>query len=116
MKGEPWWPLTGLPESTAQAPSAATWPDLDFDPAPHYERLTIPILCFFGETDMWTPVDDTVRMWREAVDRGGHEPPTVVRLDGCGHEPALHEGGPVHPRYEEALLDWLDARAAAPAS
>ncbi|MEV0648214.1 alpha/beta hydrolase [Phytomonospora sp. NPDC050363] len=108
VKDEPWWPLLGYPERVPAALPGELWPDLDFDIAPAYERLAAPVLCFYGETDEWTPIDDSVRVWAETRARGGHEPATVVRLPGCDHEPWVGDG--VHPEYERVLGDWLAER------
>lgn len=113
VKGQPWWPLLGYPETAPEGVPGEQWPDMDFDIAPHCERLKAPVLCFFGETDEWTPIEDSLRMWRETGERGGDGGRgglTVVRLDGCDHEPVLD--GAVHVGYERALVGWIEERVA----
>lgn len=82
------------------------WPDMDFDPAPIFALVKVPVLLFYGEEDEWQPIDASVAAWRAT----GNPDLTVVRLPGTAHAPTL--GGvkdiaKVSPDYERTLVSWL---------
>lgn len=110
VAARPWFPLVYLPRALPDQPG--TWRDMDFDPVPVFARVSCPVLLFYGTTDAWVPIDDSVAAWRRAT-AGAADPPTVCRLDGCDHYPTLGEGtslDSISPQYTAALLSWLDAR------
>jgi pimeloyl-ACP methyl ester carboxylesterase len=90
----------------AELPQDATWHDIDFDPRPHIERVRCPIHLFYGTDDEWTPVERSIRAWREATTHSV-APLTVTELLGLGHAPVDPSDGSVAAAYETALLDWL---------
>ena len=82
----------------------------DFDPRPRLERVAVPLLATFGADDPIVPVDESVRVFREAV------PPellTVAVFRGAGHRPADAHG------YLETLSSfvkgWSSGASSAPA-
>ncbi len=85
----PWFPHAHVP--TCLPALAGAWPEMDFDPVPVFTRLSGPVLVFFGETDEWMPVEDSVAVWQRAG-AGGTAAVTVVRLPGCQHLPTLNQG------------------------
>jgi pimeloyl-ACP methyl ester carboxylesterase len=88
---KPWGELAGLPPCFR---GPGTWPDMDFDPVPVYERINCPVLAVWGEADPWIPVDVSEAALRRAVgDRL-----TVLRLPATGHGPDVTDR-----RYEVAL-------------
>jgi uncharacterized protein len=99
----PWFPLLTMP---AELPRDATWRDIDFDPRPYIERVRCPVHLFYGTQDEWTPVEPSIRAWREPTARSG-TPLTVTELPGLGHAPVDPSDGSVASAYETALLDWL---------
>jgi pimeloyl-ACP methyl ester carboxylesterase len=103
----PWFPLAFLPR---EVPEPGTWTDMDFDPEPVFAALTCPVLLCYGETDAWTPIEESLAVWRRAA-RAAEL--TVARLAGCDHTPTLNEAQDldgVSPQYEQALLSWLNRR------
>ncbi|MGC4803657.1 alpha/beta hydrolase [Micromonospora sp. DT233] len=105
----PWFPLAYVPRELPDRPG--TWRDMDFDPVPVFARVSCPTLLFYGATDGWVPIDDSVTAWRRAT-AGAAVAPTVCRLDGCDHYPTLDQGetlDDISPQYEAAMLSWLDA-------
>jgi uncharacterized protein len=105
----PWFPLAFLPR---QLPEPGSWADLDFDPEPVIATVSCPVLLCYGETDAWTPIEESLAVWRRAARDADL---TVARLAGCDHAPTRHEGdtaASISPQYERILLDWLDARRA----
>lgn len=104
----PWFPLVYLPRELPDAPGS--WVDMDFDPEPVLAKLSGPVLLCYGETDAWTPVEQSLDVWRRAA-RDAEL--TVARLAGCDHTPSLggrEELAGVSPEYERVLLDWLGRR------
>jgi len=105
LADRPWFPLAYV---RRRLPGPGAWPELDHDPAPAFGRLRRPALVFYGESDEWTPVDDSVAAWRRVAEPPG---PRVVRLAGCGHLPTrggAEDRAAVSPAYEAELLGWLD--------
>jgi pimeloyl-ACP methyl ester carboxylesterase len=79
--------------------------ELDFDPAPVFARVRVPVLLVYGDQDEWIPVEESIASWQSA--RGGEL--DVVLIPGGGHEPTVD--GVLSPLYEQTMLDWLRARA-----
>jgi pimeloyl-ACP methyl ester carboxylesterase len=103
----PWFPLAFLPR---EVPEPGAWTDMDFDPEPVLAALSCPVLLCYGETDAWTPIEESLTVWHRAA-RAAEL--TVARLAGCDHAPTLHEAehlAGVSPQYEQVLLSWLDRR------
>jgi hypothetical protein len=109
----PWFEHAYLPRTL---PQPGSWPDMDFDPGPALARLTCPVLAFYGETDEWMPIEESVAAWRAATEQGALIDLTVVRLPGADHLPTL--GGQPDPaaissRYSETLAGWVRSVCAA---
>jgi uncharacterized protein len=107
----PWFPLSWLPR---RLPIRARWADMDFDPRPIFARVRVPTLLFYGETDEWSPIEASIRSWREAARRSGNRCVQIVRLPGTTHTPTL--GGrrsvrSISPDYRRELDGWLTAWA-----
>ena len=105
IAGEPWFEHAYLRAQLPEAPG--WWPDADFDPAPVFARVRVPVLLFYGEEDEWLPVDASIATWRRARPEGDI---TVVRLPGTAHHPTLGSGrdaASVSPLYTSHLVEWL---------
>jgi uncharacterized protein len=106
---QPWFPLAYLPR---QLPESGAWADMDFDPTSAIAGLRCPTLLFYGETDEWMPIDDSIAAWRQSYARDNADL-TIHRLPGCGHQPTLNETpslAAISPLYTSAMLAWLDRR------
>ncbi|MER7418623.1 alpha/beta hydrolase [Micromonospora peucetia] len=109
----PWFPLAYLPSEVSE-PGA--WADMDFDPEPVFAALSCPVLLCYGETDAWTPVEESLTVWRRAARTAEL---TVARLAGCDHAPTLNETedlAAVSPQYEQVLRAWLDRCLSCPSA
>jgi pimeloyl-ACP methyl ester carboxylesterase len=111
VRTRPWFPLAFVPP--VLPPGPGEWPTIDFDPAPIFASVRVPVLAFYGEEDEWVPVDASL----DALRRAGIPDLTVVRLRGTGHAPT--PGGSeriedIVPAYTDTLLTWL-ARRTTPA-
>ncbi|MEV0726552.1 alpha/beta hydrolase [Micromonospora purpureochromogenes] len=103
----PWFPLVFLPR---ELPEPGSWADMDFDPEPVFATVSCPVLLCYGETDGWTPIEESMAAWRRAASGGDL---TAARLAGCDHLPTLDEGetpDSISAQYEKVLLDWLGDR------
>jgi uncharacterized protein len=99
---EPWFGHLFMPPVLLDDEARALWiEEMDFDPRPVVRRVRVPALCFFGAADSWTPVEESVRAWRE--ERPDAE---IVVLADAEHDLTLPDGTLV-PEYERRLVDWL---------
>jgi pimeloyl-ACP methyl ester carboxylesterase len=104
---EPWWLLAFLPPVLLDAEGRRLWiEEMDFDPRPVFARVRVPALMFYGDDDAWTPVESSVRAWREA--RGDEV--EVVVVPEASHELTLPDDS-IALEYERRLVDWLLALA-----
>ena len=98
----PWFPLAYDPRDLR-----SPWEDMDYDPQPVIAQVHCPALLFYGESDEWTPAEDSIAVWRRVA---GTNDLTIHRLPGCTHMPT-HDGAEalesVSPDYTNTLLDWL---------
>ncbi len=104
---EPWWLLAFLPPVLLDAEGCRLWvEEMDFDPRPVFARVRVPALMFYGADDAWTPVEPSVRAWREA--RG--DDVEIVVVPEASHEMSLLDGS-ISLEYEQKLVDWLVEQA-----
>lgn len=106
----PWFPLSYVPRTLDPA---ATWPDMDFAPAPILSSVECPVLLIYGEEDEWTPIEPSVAAWQRAAASAGNDDLTVIRLAGADHAPTfggVEEREAITPGYTQVLLEWLALR------
>lgn len=108
--GQPWFALAYLPAELPSTPGA--WRDMDYDPQPALDRLSCPVLAFYGESDEWIPIDESVMAWNRAKAGDNLRDLTIVRLPGADHLPTL--GGSDDPNaitteYSLTLTQWVTA-------
>ncbi|WP_033337884.1 alpha/beta hydrolase family protein [Catenuloplanes japonicus] len=99
----PWFPLAYVPRDLR----AGTWDDMDYDPEPVIARVTCPVLLCYGESDEWTPAEDSIAVWERAA---ATDDLTVSRLPGCTHLPTLGGGSEISADYTRTLSGWVEAR------
>ena len=99
---EPWFGHLFMPPVLLDDEGRALWiEEMDFDPRPVVRRVRVPALCFFGASDSWTPVEESVRAWCE--DRPDAE---IVVIADVEHDLTLPDGT-LAQEYEQRLVDWL---------
>jgi len=106
----PWFELAHVPRTLGELEE---WTDMDFDPAPILAKVRCPVLLLYGEEDEWTPVEESIAAWKQAVAKSGNSDVTVVRLAGTDHAPTVggrHDADAISPEYTRVLLDWIDRR------
>jgi uncharacterized protein len=93
----------------------ATW-----DPAPHVEKLTRPILLMFGDRDAEQPTALAVERWRDGLTKAGNDNVTLMVFPGAGHGIRMGDAhasagrAPFADGYAEAMLGWLWRHVVAP--
>lgn len=78
-----------------------------FDPAAALERITCPVLALFGERDPLVPVDESVRVYREALARAGNPDVTIRVFAGADHVISIGDPPGLAAGYRELLGEWL---------
>lgn len=118
VKGEPWYPHVAVMRHSRWDSSWMRYgPDIDYDPAPIYERLTIPVLVLLGELDHEVPVADTVEVL-ERVKREHGRDITLRVFAGADHQLELPRRVSFRPRlapgYLETTIEWTLQQVAGP--
>lgn len=113
-KGSPWAEALGLDRVLPPPDARANWAWVaNFDPMPSIEKLSIPVLLFFGGRDELLPTELAMQRWMEAL--GHSKAPATVRLfSEAGHGMTLgaHHGPHAGEQqyavgYFEMLAAWL---------
>jgi pimeloyl-ACP methyl ester carboxylesterase len=68
-------------------------------------RLRCPVLAVFGRDDPIVPVEQSVSVFREAVD--DHGALDVEVMPGAGHRLEVDPSGRLAPGYLEMLAAWI---------
>ena len=115
---EPWFrDAEDIPDEV-YAPEEYNWwrSVMDFDPAPLWERVRVPVLVIKGGRDPKYPAEEMRRNIETALRRGGNNSYRIIILPGADHpllEWPLGKGVPPpvfaagHP---EALVSWVRER------
>jgi dienelactone hydrolase len=107
-------------DGTRFAAGAGLFPEATYDPLPVLERLRQPLLAIWGEYDQLSPPAENVRLFREALERGGNPHATLRVLPGAEHEARrTPDGGFTRlaafaPGYVELMTSWVNGLAAGP--
>jgi pimeloyl-ACP methyl ester carboxylesterase len=104
---EPWFAHACVSE---ELPEPGSWADMDFEPRDTFARVRCPVLAFYGDTDEWMPIEDSMAAWELAATESGNADVTLVRLPGCDHAPTpigRDDLQAISPRYTSTLMDWL---------
>ena len=115
-RDRPWFNLMFLPRNGALPADPATtkWRlEMDYNPTPVLQRLSVPVLAVFGRRDRWVPVEASVEAMRAAI-----QPPaelTVYQSYRSGHylsghdEPADFTGDDeTDSDYLLTLTNWIE--------
>ena len=114
---EEWFPFAYLPSSgeLPENPEQTKWrKEMDFDPAEHLGKLSVPMLVVFGRNERWVPVEESIEGIRAVA--SDKVPLTFYIAENSGHfmsgnaEAEDYGGeGTVEPGYIDAMLRWIDA-------
>jgi uncharacterized protein len=104
---KPWFPHAYVGD---ELPEPGSWADMDFAPEAVFSQVRCPVLGFYGETDEWMPIEDSIAAWQRASAQSRNADITLVRLQGCDHAPTpagRDEMQAISPEYTSTLLDWV---------
>lgn len=110
----PWFRLAYV---RRKLPVQGSWKDMDFDPIAVFSKIKCPVLLFYGESDEWSPVNESIATWRKAAIIAGNNDVSIVRLRGTGHHPTLKNKNrlkSISPMYSKKLLAWVLAHTGDP--
>jgi len=98
---------------------AGLFPESGYDPAPVLARVTQPVLGLWGELDRVVPGAESMRVYQEALDRGGNTHYTLRAVPGADHTMRLSPDGfqksdRISPDYLEQVGSWVTGLAAGP--
>jgi uncharacterized protein len=103
----PWFPIACVPK---RIQPRLIWPDMDFDPRSIFGQVVVPTLLFYGETDEWSPIHQSLGSWKVGQQASHNQDITIVRPRGTAHAPTIGSGLSVRaisPDYTYAMVDWL---------
>ena len=109
-------------QAVAQAMSPWMRYFLAYDPYPALSRTRVPVLALNGELDLQVDAEQNVTAIEAALNDGGNDDVTTIRLSGLNH---LFQKGvtglpneygmieqTISPRVLELIRDWILARTA----
>ncbi len=111
ISSAPWFEQVYLPRGGELPPDPAgtKWRlEMDYDPLAVLRRVRVPMAFFYGESDRWVPVDESITRIREAT--RSNSKVAIRRFAGTDHLMGTgtpDSGGPVPEEYVEALVAWL---------
>jgi pimeloyl-ACP methyl ester carboxylesterase len=103
------------PGTKAQLRAQWTTPNVDFDPVPVLEKVTCPVLAFFGEKDGLVPPEGNVSIMEAALKKAGNKDITIKVLPGVNHLFQLpgkgawgfQSSGKTPAGYYDVMVAWL---------
>ncbi len=111
-KNEPWFPSLVF---TAQKELEFFVANYAFDPAPFLRQVRCPFLGIWGGRDTYVPVEQSVRITRQALEVAGNQRFELKIFAEADHGMRLAESEEFVPGYLEAMTEWL-AKAVGPMS
>lgn len=110
VRNEPWFgrlaALRNPHNGSWFLPYTAT---IDFDPAPVYENLNVPVLAILGEADPLVPARETEAIL-ERIRREKNKDITVAVLAGADHNMNRPTGQRPVPEYTETMINWIQRK------
>jgi uncharacterized protein len=82
---------------------------IDFDPAPVYESLSVPVLAILGGADPLVPARETAAIL-ERIKREKNKDITVAILAGADHNMNRPTGQRPVPEYIETMINWIQQK------
>jgi pimeloyl-ACP methyl ester carboxylesterase len=78
-----------------------------FDPVPFLRQVRCPFLGLWGDQDIYVPVEQSVRMTRQALEAAGNQHFDLRVFVGANHGMRLVESEEFVPGYLQAMTGWL---------
>ena len=83
---------------------------MDFDPIPMIQKVSVPVLLLYGETDPWVPIKQSIALWKEF----GSKRVTIHEIKDANHfmKSIARSGiggdkGHQVDEYTEILVRWV---------
>ena len=85
------------------------WREINRSPTYDWERVTIPVLAFWGEKDEIVPVQESIERIKGALNKAGNRDVTIMIIPEADHN-LMRQPNPENmpaPEYLEAVIDWI---------
>ncbi len=107
VEHEPWFQHVGDIESRDGPDYVWMKRNMRHDPIPVFEKVTCPVLAFFGGSDTNVTPDENLAPMREALERAGNAHAQLIVVPGSDHGlSADPPGTPLHRRQGQAPQVW----------
>lgn len=111
VRDEAWFPLAYLDDTLPETPAQTKWyQEMDFDPLPIIQRVDVPVLLLYGESDPWVPVERSIARWTEFAPKNV----TIRQIKDANHfmisiaESGVREDeGRIVDEYTQTLTHWI---------
>lgn len=112
---EPWFPLAFIHFPLPKNVKEGKWfYQMDFDPAPLWKKITIPVLVLYGENDQEVPSAKEASLFRADLEKAGNQAFVIKVFPSANHELLVvpSESEPWHwryiaPEYQTTLVNWI---------
>jgi uncharacterized protein len=87
--------------------------EMNYDPVPALEKVSVPVLEIFGERDEVVPIDKSIEIMKQAFERSGNRDVTFRVFADADHGIQVFSprgGRQFAPLYVETMIGWLEKR------
>ncbi len=81
-----------------------------YEPVTALERISCPVLAIFGERDPLVPVDESVRIFEDALAQAGNDDVTISVFADADHRIRAEDPNGFADGYLDTMTEWLRAR------
>jgi len=86
--------------------------EMDFNPKKYFEQVKIPIALFYGATDRWVPIEESIEVWKDVFEKNGNSSFEIFRVDKAGHMMIMNEDDNpdqevISVQYTNQLKNWV---------
>jgi pimeloyl-ACP methyl ester carboxylesterase len=114
-RSQPWFPLAYVPSVLPEDVSKTKWiRQMDFNPAPLWKEVTVPVLILYGEDDDQVPSAAEAALLKTDLEKAGNRSIAVKGFPRTSHELLVvsHDDQPwewrhVPPEYPAVLVNWI---------
>lgn len=86
--------------------------EMDFNPREYFKKVKIPIALFYGATDRWVPIEESIEIWKDVFEKNGNSNFEIHRINNAGHMMILDEDNNpeqeiISDQYTNELKKWV---------
>lgn len=86
--------------------------EMDFNPENYFRSVNIPIKLFYGETDRWVPIEESIVIWEEILNKNNNSNYEINRIKSAGHMMIHNEDKnsqtlTISSEYTQKLKNWV---------